>query len=65
MVGVIRMHLGFLVCSLSYEVDLVVYKTGKMMCAILFEVWHTPIISRENTQDDWIALKVKLMRDII
>ena len=36
--GVIRMHLGFLVCSLRYEVDLVVYKTGKMMCAILFEV---------------------------
>lgn len=38
MVDVIRMHLGFLVCSLSYEVDLFVYKTGKMMCAILFEV---------------------------
>ena len=38
MVGVIRMHLGFLVCLLSYEEYLVVYKTGKMMCAILFEV---------------------------
>ena len=31
------MHLGFLVCSLSYEVDLFVNKMGIMMRIMMFD----------------------------